>query len=386
MKKILYAASVPAHLKNFHVPYITALAEAGDRVWTLCSGKCELPGVSQSVDLPLKKSLWAPGNFLSAVRLAGLLKRERFDLICVHTALAAFFVRLAVLLAGKENAQVVNVVHGYLFDEKTNPLKRGLMLSAEMLLRRVTDRVAVMNHCDLEIAEKHRLGAEVVFIPGMGVDFHRFSLGNRAAFRQELRLGGGDLLLLFPAEFSARKNQEFLIKALAALPDNIYLALPGEGKQLDFCRKLASDAGVAGRVYFPGQVGDLSGWYAAADICVSASRYEGLPFNIMEGMYAGKPVVASRIKGHTDLIAEGAGGFLFGWNDREEFCDCIRTLTADPELRRIMGEKNRASVQAYEIGRVFPQVLAAVAMQSTASAAEETEFSAEKGSFSARES
>ncbi len=362
MSKILYAASVPAHLENFHVPYIAALADRGERVWVLCSGRYRQSGVERCIDLPMKKNLLAPVNLSSALRAAKLMKRERFDLVCVHTSLAAFVVRLAVMLSGKKETRVVNVVHGYLFDEKTGPVRKALLLGAELFLRRVTDRVAVMNRCDLEIARKHRLGKEIVKIPGVGVDFSRFSAGDRAAFRRELGLKESDLLLLFPGEFSGRKNQTFLICAMRSLPENVYLALPGQGQRLEACRELAEKQGVGGRVFFPGQVRDLSGWYAAADICVSSSRYEGLPFNVMEGMNAGRPVVASRVKGHTDLVTDGVGGFLYGWNDREEFCDCILTLAGDGELRSVMGEKNRALVTRYGRDRVFAQVLSAMTM------------------------
>ena len=360
MSKILYAASVPIHLKNFHVPYIDAMAARGDRVWVLCSGQYRQEGIAGSADLPMKKNMLSPVNFISALRTAKLLKRERFDLICVHTSLAAFVVRLGVLLAGKGDTRVVNVVHGYLFDKNTNPLRRTLLMAAELLLRGVTDRVVVMNRCDLEIAEKHRLGKNVVRIPGVGVDFSRFAAGDRVGFRRTLGLKETDLLLLFPGEFSGRKNQAFLIGALAAMPENVYLALPGQGQRLEACRELAGKMGVAGRVILPGQISDLSDWYAAADICVSSSRYEGLPFNVMEGMYAGKPMVVTRVKGHTDLVTDGVGGFLYGWNDREEFCDCIRTLAGDEELRRIMGEKNQTLVQKYGREQVFSKVLEAM--------------------------
>lgn len=360
MSKILYAASVPIHLKNFHVPYIDAMADRGDEVWVLCSGRYRQEGTAGSVDLPMKKNMLSPVNLLSALRTAKLLKRERFDLVCVHTSLAAFVVRLGVLLAGKGDTRVVNVVHGYLFDKNTNLLRRTLLLTAELLLRGVTDRVAVMNRCDLEIAEKHRLGKAVVMIPGVGVDFSRFTAGDRAGFRRKLGLKDTDLLLLFPGEFSGRKNQAFLIGALSAMPENVYLALPGQGQRLEACRELAGKKGVAGRVILPGQIGDLGDWYAAADICVSSSRYEGLPFNVMEGMYAGKPMVVTRVKGHTDLVTDGVGGFLYGWNDREEFCDCIRTLAGDGELRRIMGEKNQALVRQYGREKVFSKVLEAM--------------------------
>ena len=310
--------------------------------------------------MPLRKSMLSPVNFLAAIRLRSLLKRERFDLICVHTSLAAFFVRLALLLAGKGETRVVNVVHGYLFDDKTSFLKHRVLLSAEKLLRRVTDRVVVMNREDERIAREEGLAPEVLFIPGMGVDFSRFREGDRERLRDDLGLREENILLLCPAEFSRRKNQRFLIRAMRSLPKGIFLALPGQGRDLSPCRKLAKKLGVADRVFFPGQIRELGDWVAAADICVSASRYEGLPFNVMEGMYASRCVVASRIKGHTDLIIEGAGGFLYRWGDEEEYADCVRTLADAPELRRTMGEKNRRKALDYALEQVEERVLAAM--------------------------
>lgn len=369
MSRVLYAASVAAHLRNFHIPYITRLIERGDEVWTLCSGGFAPEGIARSVDLPLKKRLLSPGNLAAAFRLARLLKAERFDLICVHTSLAAFYVRLAVLLAGKGDTRVICMVHGYLFDEQTAPLRRALLLAAEKLCRRVTDRVIVMNECDRLLAEKYRLAPEIVSVPGVGVDFSRLRSADRDASREALGLRETDVLLLYPAEFSARKNQRFLLRALTKLPENVFLALPGEGALREACRREAENVGVSARVFLPGQVGDLSSWLAAADICVSASRYEGLPFNVMEGMYAGRPIVASRIKGHTDLVTDGVGGFLFGFGDEEEFIDCIRTLMKDPELRRIMGEKNRRLVRKFGREAVEAEVMAAMFEEKQAVAA-----------------
>ncbi|MBR4702975.1 MAG: glycosyltransferase [Oscillospiraceae bacterium] len=360
MSRVLYCASNPTHLQNFHLPYIAALAAGGDRVWTLCSGTFSAEGAEKHVDLRMEKNVFSPINWISAFRLAGLLKRERFDLICIHTSLAAFVVRLALLLAGKRGTRVVNTVHGYLFDGDTGFLKRFLLLLPELFFRGLTDRVVVMNEWDRSLAEKHRLGREVVKIPGVGVDFSRFSLGEREEMRQTLGLGSEDILLLYPAEFSARKDQSFLIRALRKLPERVCLALPGRGALWEDCLRLASALDLEGRVFFPGQLSELGDWYAAADISVSSSRYEGLPFNIMEGMYAGKPVVASRIKGHTDLIRDGEGGFLYSWNDEEEYLDCVRTLLKEKQLRRDMGERNRRSVLDYGLDRVRETVLAAI--------------------------
>ena len=80
-------------------------------------------------------------------------------------------------------------------------------------------------------------------------------------------------------------------------------------------------------------------------------------------MYAGKPVVASRVKGHVDLVTDGEGGFLYPWNDRESFCERILALAGDKELRSRMGAENRRLVKGYAREKVFSQVLGAMTME-----------------------
>ncbi len=360
MPKLLYAASNPVHLRNFHRPYLAAACKEGWETQVFCPGGYEQEGIRDCIDLPLRKSLFAPVNFQTALQLAQYLRRERFDLICVHTSLAAFFLRLAVMLAGKGNTRVVTMVHGYLFDRDTPFPKRQLLLAAELLCRPVTDRVIVMNSRDLEIAKRYRLGREILSVPGIGVDYHRLDGGDRDLLRKRLGLSEQALLLLYPAEFSRRKNQAFLIRSMAKLPAETVLALPGAGTELEACRKLAGKLGLAQRILFPGQAEEMKDWYAAADLCVSASRSEGLPFHILEGMYAGKPVIGTRVKGIEDLVQNGVGGFLYRTGDEEAFADCVRTLASDPELRRIMGEKNREHSAKYALNAVFPLAIQAM--------------------------
>ena len=109
---------------------------------------------------------------------------------------------------------------------------------------------------------------------------------------------------------------------------------------------------------FPGQVARMAQWYGAADIAVSASRSEGLPFNIMEAMYYGLPVVASAVKGHTDLLVPDACGLLYPYGDWQACVAQLQKLLQSPEERERMGRQGRQSVGAYCLDQVLPIIMA----------------------------
>ncbi|MCR4771317.1 MAG: glycosyltransferase family 4 protein [Oscillospiraceae bacterium] len=353
-KKILYAASTASHLENFHAPYISLLARAGCRVTVCCRGIPETEGAAEHIELPFEKKLVSPRNFILAAKLARRLREDRCDLISVHTSLAAFFVRVALMLAGKGNTRVINTVHGYLFDENTPAPKRRMMLAAEKLTAPVTDRVIAMNAADYELARRERLGGRISFTDGMGVDFGKFDGADRARARRELGFSDGQFVILCAAEFSRRKNQSMLIKAAAELPEGAVIAFAGAGDELERCRELARS--VPGRVRFLGYVRDMRSAWAAADACVSASRSEGLPYNVMEAMYFALPCVVSDVKGNNDLIRDGENGYLYPFGDASACAEKLRMLMEDAEKRRAMGAKARDDCRRYALENVMPKM------------------------------
>lgn len=359
-KKILYTASTDGHLRSFHLPVLRALTQAGHDVTAAASGDGQGLGV-RFVPVPFTKRFVSVKNFSAAAALAKLIRKERFDIVLTHTSLAAFFTRFGILLAGKKNTRVVNTVHGYLFDDETPFLRRAVLLGAERLMSCVTDDILTMNRQDTKIAQKYRLcRGHIAQIDGMGVELSRFSPASRAekvAARRALGLPEGAFVLVYAAEFSARKNQQFLIGALPRLPENVWLVLPGRGALLEDCRALAERLGVSGRVVFPGYADDVAVCYHAADACVSSSRSEGLPFNLIEGMSCGLPAIATRVKGNEDLIFDGETGSLFPFGDSAALRECVEKLLSDPTSLSAMGEKARAGVQKYDLQNVLPTVL-----------------------------
>lgn len=384
-QRVLFTASTASHIRNFHLPYLRRFQELGWEVDVACGAPAEhIPGANRVIPLPFRKKLTAPANFRAAAILRREMKRVPYDLVITHTSLAAFFTRLA-LPRGTRRPKVVNMVHGYLFNESSPGLKGRMLMWAEALTARRTDLVLTMNQADYAFAQSHQLGKRVELVPGVGVDFFQLdeslaraeidlrsnkalsarlagrlsenAAKEKATLRRILNIPQDAFVFLYAAEFSKRKNQALLIRALAQLPKRAVLALPGQGAQYQACCDLVRELGLWDRVLLPGHVSDMGPWYALADAAVSASYSEGLPFNIMEAMYAGLPIAATAVKGHTDLLEPPKAGLLFSPDSPKLCAQAMGKLLRDPKLCSRLGKAAHQAVLPYSLDQVLPQVM-----------------------------
>ena len=161
MGRILFVASTFSHIRNFHRPYLHAFSIRGWQVDVACAGTpLELDQVHQTYTIPLEKSMTSPRNLAAARQLRALIRENRYDVISCHTALASFFVRLAVI-GLRHRPLVACTCHGYLFDQDTPTLKRLVLSGAERLTAPVTDLLMTMNQWDTQYAAAHKLGKKV---------------------------------------------------------------------------------------------------------------------------------------------------------------------------------------------------------------------------------
>lgn len=125
----------------------------------------------------------------------------------------------------------------------------------------------------------------------------------RAAARSDLGLSGHVLVAV--GRLEAPKGLDHLLLAMNDLPADTTLVLAGEGSLDDQLRRQAEAVGIADRVRFLGNVDDVAGVLAAADVFVSSSIREGMPMAVLEAMARGLPVVATDVG---DVRATVAGG------------------------------------------------------------------------------
>ena len=324
-KKALFCASAASHIINFHNGYLESLQRMGFEVHAAAginafdNSGLGLIRAQKTFRLKFEKGKKFFLNIASAFGLAKIIRREKYDIISTHSMLAGFVGRLAVLLSRRKNIKVMHTCHGYLFDGGGFMPKPKILV--EKFLAGCTDLLFVMNADDYKIAKKYKLCKRIEYTQGMGLSPEKLEAG---ADPRQYSIPPGKKYILCVGEFSKRKNQKTVILAFArflrALPKatggGYHLVFLGGGALLSECRRLCERLGITANVSFAGYVGDVAAFYKyCSHLVVSASRFEGLPFNIMEALHYNKPVLASNVKGHKDLIFDGFNGFLFDFGD-----------------------------------------------------------------------
>jgi glycosyltransferase involved in cell wall biosynthesis len=121
----------------------------------------------------------------------------------------------------------------------------------------------------------------------------------------------------------------------------------GDGKDRETYQRTAVELGIADHVTWTGQMENLSasGAFRAADLQIQCSQWqEAFCLAVAEGMSAGLPIIASRIGGLPELVADGVNGLLFEPQDYVALANSIVKLVEDEPLRSAMGREGRKRV------------------------------------------
>ncbi len=192
--------------------------------------------------------------------------------------------------------------------------------------------IAVSEQLVQDVAVPLGVPAGRVVVIGNGVDTNRFRARDKAIARRRLGLGETDRVLVGVGNRIPLKGFQRVIPLLVELrqefPGLKYLVVGGPGQQADYLpalQRLAEDHGVADMVRFcgPQPPNELAWHYAAADVFVLATAYEGWANVLLEAMACGLPVVTTRVGGNPQVVASPDCGILVDYWDPKAFSRAI---------------------------------------------------------------
>lgn len=359
--KVCQLCAVDFTLEKFLVPLVSGMTNQGWEVHSVCSDgpaveRLRTRGFKIHV-IPIERGLFRLSHLSSLIRLIKLFRHEKFDLLHVHTPIAALLGRIAAKIAGI--SIVVYTAHGFYFHDDMPRWKYLLYVAIEKLGGNLTDILFTQSAEDAYTAVGYRfLDSKNIHAIGNGVDLERFSPTNfdcavdvRTALEIPMdafvvgfigRLveekGVGDLLIA--AKYATRKSRK------------IWFILIGERLASDHAKGVEVELEKIAfedrkRVLMLGLRDDIPQLISAIDLFCLPSWREGMPRSLIEAMAMRKPVIASNIRGCREEVIHGETGILVPPRAPIELADAILQMSGRPMQCRLMGEKGRARALAF---------------------------------------
>ncbi len=364
-KRMLIVTTVPQTIRAFLLPFATYFRQQGWRIDAMTGNPTSYDDIYSHFtnvwEVNFSRNPFALNHFTTIPKMIRrLISQEKYDLIHVHSPVAAFVTRFALRKIKSNKPKIVYTAHGFHFHSGGNLISNFLYILLEKIAGVWTDILVVINKEDEIAAHKYNLipYGKVHYIPGIGIDTKKYSnhaISNDQVneLRQELTLQKNDRFFLMIAEFTPQKNHALIIEAFYKLANpTLHLVFAGTGKTQPKMKKLVAHYGLEKQIHFLGFRKDIPELISASIGVILISQREGLPRSIMEAMCLGKPVIGTNIRGIKDLVQAGAG-IIIPHKTSEELVKALTFLADNPEQATLMGQQGSEQISHYHYEKIL---------------------------------
>lgn len=236
-----------------------------------------------------------PLKFISLVRgVHRLVRKKKIDLIHAHSTIAGIFMVVYKIIY-HDGVPVVFTPHAYFSEVDRGRLKNVVLILIERFMSRFYKKVIHVSGEEENYALENKLvssGKSIVVNNGVP----------RPTVEKKQHTG---IVFINVARCSFQKNPQLFVeiaKHLIKYIPNSEFVWVGDGPLLNECRAKVEQDDVGEKIKFVGYSDNPYEYLAQADIFFSTSRYEGLPFSVLEALSLGIPLILTNIVGHRELI------------------------------------------------------------------------------------
>lgn len=282
-------------------------------------------------------------NPLLIFRLIPYLKK--YDIIHAHLFPVQYWVAFASLFISKKTILLTTEHSTYNRRRAIKPLR----LVDKFVYKRYATIIAISEQTQ-EALQAYLPHLDKLTIIENGID--------TAAYRvvtEEKSVVKEHFILIQIAGFKIQKDQQTVVRALQYLPEDIHLWLVGTGELQAEVLQVVEDLNLTTRVKFLGVRDDIPALLHQSDIVVMSSHWEGFGLAALEGMAAGKPVIASDVPGLREVVKDA--GFLFELHDEKALAEAITTLYHDKAIYQQTATACSQRALAYDISKMAERYL-----------------------------
>lgn len=362
MKKVLYITTVSRTINAFLIPHIEMLLENGYQVDCACSIDKPVDELLKNkgvniFEVPFSRNPFNVGNIKALREIVKIQKKNKYDIVHVHTPVAAFFSRAGLR---SSNVEIIYTAHGFHFYKGAPLINWLLYYPLEKIAARWTNKIITINKEDYERAKQFKIrnGGKILLMNGVGIKKDQYLLDNfdKEKYRKSLNINNDEFVILVLADINKNKNHIQLIKAMKVINkenNNIKVICAGDGPLKDKLSRLVKKLKLEDKVNFLGFRTDVNELLQISDCIGLFSQREGLGKCLLEGMVTGKALIATNTRGPRELIENNKNGFLVDIGDYNNTAVCIEKLSKDKSLINKFKYNSNIKLEKYLLGSVL---------------------------------
>ncbi|HEC81217.1 MAG TPA: glycosyltransferase family 1 protein [Thermoplasmatales archaeon] len=213
----------------------------------------------------------------------------------------------------------------------------------ELKIIQHSDIVTTVSKSVAQELREYHLNPERVAVVGNGVDEKLFCPKQKISEDTKK-------YVMFAGRIDREKGLFDLVESaryICSERSDVFFVIAGKGRDLDKLKQMVKKKGILNRFIFVGQVDrdQLVKLYQNATIFVFPSYHEGLPGAVLEAMSCGLPVVATDVRGNSDIIINEKNGILVPPRSPRKLADAIYKLLEHEDLRKNLGSNARKIVE-----------------------------------------
>lgn len=305
------------------------------------------------VEVPMARGV-SPARDLQSLRRVLDFQAEAgpFQLLHGHSSKGGALARMAAAL---NRGRAIYTPNAMAFTSMQLGLhRRALYWFFEFALRPATAGFVAVSEGEAADARRLRVASpERLFLVHNGINSpseSEFEVGRaeRPHLRKLLDIESDRIAFLSAGRLSYQKAPDILVRAaqrvVSRRPSALFL-WAGDGELRSDIQREIARRGLRGNIRLLGHRVDLPRLLPAFDALVMPSRYEGLPYALLEAMSAGLPVIGTRVSGIRDLVEDGSCGYVIQSLSPEQVADAVlRLIDEGPDRRAEMGAAARKLV------------------------------------------
>lgn len=280
-------------------------------------------------------------NLKSLLSLIKYIRKNKIEIIHSHGKGAGVYSRMIKIAL--PHIRVVHTFHGFTTKQYSSRINK-IYYCYEYILSKLTDNFIFNSDGEKQtFISKIQCARQKMRVIYNGIEKKTFA--SKESIKRKLNIPQNKFVVVTVSRYDYQKNMQACFNIAERLVNEEILFLwigNGEDKKYFDERIKAENINNIRCVDF---TKDVLEYISVSDIYLTTSRWEGLPYALIEALMLGIPIIGSNVIGNNEIIENGYNGFLFELNNLSEAIEKIRLLSGD---KKLLSEFSCNSTKAFE--------------------------------------